>query len=129
MPGDLKSYGFEVGGVTATRQEIRQKVAQNFLYGPPKTNEAKEAKAFYESVEEKFPAITVNRSIKVGNARGRSGQRSVDVPVQSLVDEGKVISLKQKLSINALAGKDGHVEDSENLRAYLINQGLIAEPK
>lgn len=129
MPKDLKSYGFKVGGVTATRQEIRQKVTQNFLYGPPKANEAKEAKAFYESVEKKFPTMTVNRSVNVGNARGRSGQRSVDVPIQSLVDEGKVISLKQKLSINALAGKDGHVEDSEKLRAYLIDQRLIAEPK
>jgi len=131
MPKDLKSYGFEVGGVTATRQEIRQKVAQNFLYGPPKANEAKEAKAFYESVEKKFPTITVNRPGNKFNTTRymNKGQKSRDVPIQSLVDEGKVISLKQKLSINALAGKDGHVEDSEKLRAYLIDQRLIAEPK
>lgn len=116
IPESVKELGLGVGGVAATRQEVRQKIQQNFLYGPPKVKNNKEAEAYFEDVRNRFSQISARQT--KGNPFGRYGNRSIT----SFVPEGTEFSLKQMLSINHMADDKGIINDPEALNAYLQKQ-------
>ena len=116
IPESVKELGLGVGGVAATRQEVRQKIQQNFLYGPPKVKNNQEAEAYFEDVRNRFSQISARQA--KGNPFDRYGNRSIT----SFVPEGTEFSLKQMLSINHMADDKGIINDPEALNAYLQKQ-------